>query len=111
VSQSHSCPADAAGTVDLPHATACFSVSAVADSGLLPRLLQPFAKRGLTPTALYARQHGEDVSVDIQIDGLGQEDAAMIGRGLRQIFGVDVVLVSQRVSAERLCIAPPPRPR
>ncbi|MCK6443576.1 hypothetical protein [Elstera cyanobacteriorum] len=79
--------------------TACFAVSALADPGMLHRLLEPFAKRGLVPSAVYARQHGEDLSVDIQIDGLTQTDAAMIGRGMRQIFGVDVVLVSQRVSA------------
>ncbi len=99
MSQSLLCAADGAVPADFSQATACFSVSALADPGLLPRLLQPFAKRGLTPSALYARQHGEDVSVDIQVDGLGQDEAAMIGRGLRQIFGVDVVLVSQRVSA------------
>lgn len=99
MSQSLLRAADAAAAVDLSQTTACFSVSALADPGLLPRLLEPFAKRGLVPSALYARQHSEDVSVDIQVDGLGQEQAAMIGRGLRQIFGVDVVLVSQRVSA------------
>ncbi len=79
--------------------TACFAVSGMADPGLLHRLLEPFAKRGLVPSAVYARQHGEDLSVDIQIDGLSQSDAAMIGRGMRQIIGVDVVLVSQRISA------------
>lgn len=99
MSQSPMRAADAAATANLSQTTACFSVSALADPGLLPRLLEPFAKRGLTPSALYARQHGEDVSVDIQVDGLGHTDAAMIGRGMRQIFGVDVVLVSQRVSA------------
>lgn len=91
--------ADAAfANLPLPE-TACFAVSALADPGMLHRLLEPFAKRGLVPSAVYARQHGEDLSVDIQIDGLTQTDATMIGRGMRQIFGVDVVLVSQRVSA------------
>ena len=99
MSQSLSYAATVADSVDFSRTTACFSVSALADPGLLPRLLEPFAKRGMVPSALYARLHGEDVSVDIQIDGLGQEEAAMIGRGMRQIFGVDVVLVSQRVSA------------
>lgn len=91
--------ADAAVLAAPQPETACFAVSGLADPGLLHRLLEPFAKRGLVPSAVYARQHGEDLSVDIQIDGLTQTDAAMIGRGMRQIFGVDVVLVSQRVSA------------
>ncbi len=91
--------ADAAFSAAPLSETACFAVSALADPGMLPRLLEPFAKRGLVPSAVYARQHGEDLSVDIQIDGLSQTDAAMIGRGMRQIFGVAVVLVSQRVSA------------
>lgn len=99
MSQSPSRAANDTAAVDFSRTTACFSVSALVDPGLLPRLLEPFAKRGLVPSALYARQHGEDVSVDIQIDGLSQEEAAMIGRGMRQIFGVNVVLVSQRVSA------------
>ena len=62
--------------------TACFAVSALADPGMLHRLLEPFAKRGLVPSAVYARQHGEDLSVDIQIDGRSRKDPTLT-RSLR----------------------------
>lgn len=45
--------------------TARFRVLADAEPGLLPRLLNPFAKRDLTPDLVTARREGASLRVEI----------------------------------------------
>jgi acetolactate synthase small subunit len=83
----------------LPATTACFSVHASADPGVMPRVLELFAKRGLVPSFWQSSTSGPDQSeltIDIQMRGLGRECADFIAACLRQIFFVRVVLTSQR---------------
>lgn len=83
---------------DLP-ATACFSVQARAQPGVMPRVLELFAKRGLVPSAWHSSTSGADKSqltIDIQVRGLGREAIDYIAACLRQIVFVEVVLTSQR---------------
>jgi len=83
--------------VDAASQTACFSVVGVADPNLLHRLLEPFAKRGLTPSRVHADSDPEDrLLVDIQVGDMDQDLAGRIGAGLRQIIGVELVLVSSK---------------
>ena len=77
-------------------ATACFAVRAAADPGTLPRLLEPFAKRGLAPDAVRAVREGEDVAVEIECRDMTAELAEYIARCLREIFVVETVLTSRR---------------
>lgn len=88
--------------------TACFSLNAQSTAGLLPRVLELFAKRDLVPSAFIARTQGPsegaaggEVSIDIQMEGMDRELADYVAQCLRQIVGVEVVLVSEKRSALR----------
>jgi hypothetical protein len=81
--------------------THCFAVRAVAGAGILPRLMELFAKRNLVPTKWHSAVIGpnqEDLQVDIQMEGIEAELAAYIARCLRQIYGVDSVLTSTKTA-------------
>jgi hypothetical protein len=81
--------------------THCFAIRAAAQPGILPRLLELFAKRNLVPTKWHSAvigQGGEDLQVDIQMEGIEGELAAYIARCLRQIYGVDSVLTSTKAA-------------
>ncbi len=76
--------------------TACFSVQASADPGVMPRVVELFAKRGLVPSSWISRVSGSELTIDLQLAGLDAETAHYIARCLRQIVAVDVVLVSEK---------------
>lgn len=78
-----------------PDSTACFSVTGEASPGLLPRVLELFAKRGLVPDAFHARATGERLAVEIRCAGMDTALAAYVARCLRQIYLVERVLVSR----------------
>lgn len=74
-------------------ALCCFSINGIPDPGLLPRLLQLVAKRGLMPSALHAVQAmGEDgepaLVVDLHLDGLPVMTGELMAESMRQIPGV-----------------------
>jgi acetolactate synthase small subunit len=90
--------AAAAADDNLP-VTACFSVHAHADPGVMPRVLELFAKRGLVPSAFQSCSTGTDqphLTIDIQMRGLGREAMDYIAACLRQITFVEVVLTSEK---------------
>jgi hypothetical protein len=60
----------------------------------LPRLLQPFAKRDVTPDLFQARLSGADMDITITCDALEPGVAALIAGNLGQVIGVQRVLVS-----------------
>jgi acetolactate synthase small subunit len=77
--------------------TACFSVHARADPGVMPRVLEHFAKRGLVPSAWHSVTSGADqaeLRIDILMQGLGRETVDYIAACLRQIAFVETVLTS-----------------
>ena len=79
--------------------TACFSLNARATPGLMPRVLELFAKRDLVPSAFIARAQGADggeMSIDVQMEDMDRELADYVARCMRQIVGVEVVLVSEK---------------
>jgi len=81
--------------------TACFSVLARAEPGVLPRILELFAKRGLVLASLQAWQTGADeLTVEIRMNGMEQPLAVYIGECLRAIFTVEQVLVSESRQAD-----------
>jgi hypothetical protein len=84
-----------AGAPDLP--TFCFALSACAEAGVMSRVLEPFAKRGLVPSRFHAAcGGGDELTIDIQIARLEPDLAALIAAGLRQIIGVESVLTSEK---------------
>ena len=82
----------------------CYGVSADPSPGLLPRVLEFIAKRGLVPLTLHAvrclergPQGLEDtLSVDLQVDGLDRDTANHVRNCLEQIVGVRHVSMSLR---------------
>jgi acetolactate synthase small subunit len=82
--------------------TACFSVHAHADPGVMPRVLELFAKRGLVPSAWHSTVSDTDqpeLTIDIQMRGLGRDMMDYIAACLRQIAYVGVVLTSEKVGS------------
>jgi acetolactate synthase small subunit len=75
---------------------ACFSVHAEAEPGVMARVVELFAKRGLVPTSWMSRVNGCELTIDLQMRGLGAEEATYIAQCLRQIVCVDVVLISEK---------------
>jgi acetolactate synthase small subunit len=75
---------------------ACFAVHARAEPGVMPRVLELFAKRGLVPSAWTSRVSGEELAIDVQVRGMDQDLAEYVAACLRQIAYVEVVLTSQR---------------
>lgn len=89
-------PPRAAGRV------ACFAVQAFADPGVLPRVLELFAKRGLVPERFFAQsegREGEAVTLDIQVAGFDPQATDYVARCLRQIPHVTAVLTTEKLVA------------
>jgi len=76
-----------------PGPVAAFSVTAQPSPGVMPRVLELFAKRGLVPTYWQSTVNGPELAIDIRIQGMEQALADYIGRCLREIYLVDRVLV------------------
>jgi acetolactate synthase small subunit len=81
--------------------TACFSVHAAAEPGVMPRVLGLFAKRGLVPTSWHSNAIGRELTIDIQVTGMGRDLAQYVAACLRQIADVDVVLTSEKYRPPR----------
>ncbi len=82
--------------------TACFSIVAAAEPGMMPRILELFAKRNLVPRQWHARRtgdHGEELTIDIQMEGMAVGLVDYVARCMRQIYGVECVLTSRKAPA------------
>ncbi len=83
----------------VPRPVFCFSVLAEAEPGVMPRVLELFAKRGLVPrrwVSDVSGPGGRDLSIDLQVAGVDPETHAYLARCLRQIWGVHTVLTSEK---------------
>ncbi|MDB5374785.1 MAG: hypothetical protein JWP04_3427 [Belnapia sp.] len=65
-----------------------FFVLAESCPGLLPRLLQPLAKRDLTADAFHALRDGDQVRVEIMLEAMPEEMLHLVAGNLGQVFGV-----------------------
>ena len=83
----------AAVAVAEPAATTFFSVQASAEPGVMPRVLELFAKRGLVPALWHSTVARRRLTIDIEIAGLG-DAADYVARCIRQVPGVEVVLTA-----------------
>ena len=80
-------------------ATACFSVHARAEPGVMPRVIELFAKRGLVPSSWHSTTSGEndgELTIDLQLRGMAADTADFIAARLRQMADVEVVLTSRK---------------
>ena len=70
------------------------------DAGLLPRVLEPFAKRGLTPDRLWSHRGARAVHIEVALDTAPAEAIHLIEGNLRQVVGVRVVTVLRRAKLQ-----------
>jgi hypothetical protein len=68
-----------------------FLIDADADPGLLPRLLQPFARRDLTPDRMWSHRLRDTVHVEIAVAAVPAEAVHLIEGNLRGVVGVQTV--------------------
>ena len=80
------------------HASVRFTLVADAAPGLLPRLLQPFAKRDLTPDALESRRVEDTLRVEIAMSEMPAEMVHLVEGNLAQMVGVRSVTRRQEVT-------------
>lgn len=77
--------------------TACFSIVAETDPGVMPRVLELFAKRGLTPTVWHSKASpAGELTIDIQMADMKADVSRHIAQCLRQICGVSTVLTAEK---------------
>ena len=65
-----------------------FMVDADAVPGLLPRLLQPFARRDLTPDRMWSHRNGAMMHVEVAVHAMPAEMEHVVAGNLRQVVGV-----------------------
>ena len=78
-----------------PSAATCFSVQARVEPGVMPRVLELFAKRGLVPDLWHSAivRPAKRLTIHIEVAGLG-DTADYVANCLRQITGVELVLTA-----------------
>ncbi|WP_207539020.1 hypothetical protein [Sabulicella rubraurantiaca] len=65
-----------------------FTLQAEAAPGMLPRLLQPFAKRDLVPDQVKSRRAGEVLLVELGMDAMPANELHLVEGNLSQVIGV-----------------------
>jgi hypothetical protein len=72
----------------LPTVGVRFMLDTDSNPGLLPRLLQPFAKRDLTPDRMWSHRTGNTLHVEIAMEAMPAEVVHLVEGNLRQVVGV-----------------------
>ena len=71
-----------------PSVAVRFMLDADVAPGLLPRLLQPFAKRDLVPDRMWSHRAGDTLHVEIAMTAMPGEVVHLVEGNLRQVVGV-----------------------
>lgn len=85
-----------------PEPVACFSIQALAEPTVMPRVLELFAKRGLIPSRWHSDLGGrrqDELTIDFQVSGLDRDKADLIAQAIRQFVSVSSVLTSEKLYA------------
>ena len=77
-----------------------FTLVADASPGLLPRLLQPFAKRDLMPDRMESLRHGDGVRVEMAMAAMPAETVHLVAGNLRAVVGVRSVDMRQEITGQ-----------
>ncbi len=72
-----------------------FMLDADASPGLLPRVLQPFARRDLTPDRMWSHRDGDTVHIEVALNQMPNDEVHLVLGNLRQIVGVRQVIQVQ----------------
>ncbi len=74
-----------------PAVSVRFLLDADPSPGLLPRLLQPYAKRDLVPDRMWSHRAGDTLHVEIAMEAMPAEVVHLVEGNLRQVVGVRAV--------------------
>jgi hypothetical protein len=77
-----------------------FFLAADASPGLLPRLLQPFAKRDLTPDAFDCRHADGAMRVEIAMAAMPAEMVHLVAGNLASVVGVRSLTHRQEITGQ-----------
>jgi len=81
----------------------CFELIADAESGLIPRLLVPFARRDLVPDQVRTRRNGATIVASLAMHAMPADMIHLVEGNLRQIVGLRrlevVIRANERVAA------------
>lgn len=75
--------------------TAMYFVTAQADPGMAPRLVEPFARMDVVPTRIHVSTEdggGERITADLRAANVTRQTAHLIDKALRRIVGVHQVI-------------------
>ncbi|MGK9168295.1 hypothetical protein KXR53_18435 [Inquilinus limosus] len=89
-------------TMTRDDAQVVFHVVGLADTNLLPRLLEPFCLRDIVPDQVSAERQGEEMRVTIALRRDACPEWEAVARKLGQIFVVKSVLASVADGMEEL---------
>jgi len=70
------------------HMAVRFLLDADSSPGLLSRLLQPYAKRDLTPDRMWAHRSGDTIHIEIAMEAMPSEMVHLVEGNLSQVVGV-----------------------
>ena len=74
-----------------------FTVKACSEAGVMPRVLELFAKRGLVPREFHSVTFGPcdaALKIDLEIGGIAPEAVEYVANRMRGIMGVETVLTA-----------------
>jgi hypothetical protein len=69
-----------------------FLLDAECSPGLLPRVLQPFARRDLVPDRMWSHRSGDTMHLEIALEAMPEDEIHLVEGNLRQIVGVRQVI-------------------
>jgi acetolactate synthase small subunit len=72
----------------VPCANVRFLLDAECSPGLLPRVLQPFARRDLVPDRMWSHRSGGMMHLEIAVETMPDDEIHLVEGNLRQIVGV-----------------------
>ncbi len=81
-------PSDVSESAEPACVAVRFHVLAEASPGLLSRLLEPLAKRDLTPDAVRATREGEAMRTELVLHAMPAEMVHLVEGNLRQVIGL-----------------------
>ena len=87
---------DASSAHSAPEMSVRFLLDADTSPGLLSRLLQPYAKRDLTPDRMWSHRSGDTMHVEIAMEAMPREMVHLVEGNLQQVVGVRSVVRVER---------------
>jgi hypothetical protein len=79
-----------------------FLLDADSSPGLLSRLLQPYARRDLTPDRMWSHRSGDTIHVEIAMDAMPSEMVHLVEGNLQQVVGVRSVVRVERTALRQV---------